>query len=260
MTGVRKVLWPLVLAGCSGLAGPEKAPTGVLRVFAQAGDDGQYVGRPEATFLNTPLASFPDSRDPSDLCQLAALLTIPVGRVENLDAGDSIAFTADGGTAYLYPRADLGGNTVYLPPATFVSLTPGTAVTFQIPGAPGGFPAATFTGLTAPAITQLSPIPRASSASDSVVVTWAPTGDDSSRFEVSLQFATEGATSINRQVLCQWRDDGRAVIAGNLLSEWATTAMRRIEVSRFRAAQRDLGSGGVLYFLATYDMMPEPAP
>lgn len=253
------LLLALGVAGCSGLEEPDAVPVGILHVFAQAGDAGQFVGWPEATFLKALRPELPDSRDSSDICQLADLISIPVGRVENLDAGDSIRFTTDEATVYLYPELDLAGNEHYVPEVAFVSLTPGAVVTFQIPGA-GGFPAAAFTALTAPALTQLSPIPRSTSVSDSVVVTWAPAGDDSTRFEISLQFATEGSTVVNRQVLCQWRDDGRGVIAGTLLTEWATTTVRRIEVSRFRTVQQDLASGAVLYFLATYDTVPEPAP
>ncbi len=254
---------PLVAVGitaCAGLEEPEKFPTAVLRVFAQAGDAGQYGATVEATFLNTARAQYPDSRDVSDLCQLAGLVNLPVTSLENLDAGDSVAFTTDAGTVYLYPRTDLAGNEAYRPATALVSLTPGKPVTFAIPGAAGGFPGTALTALTAPVITQLSPIPTATSTSDSLIVTWALAGDDSSRFEISLQFATEGSTVLNRQVLCQWRDDGSGAIPGSLLTEWATTAIRRIEVSRYRTVLRDLESGAVLYFLATYDLTQEPVP
>ncbi len=255
----RRGWWLLaaLVVGCSGLEPPQKVPTGILRVFSQAGGTGEFVGMPEATFLNAAPSTFPDSRQPTNLCQLADIVNLPVGTSENLDAGDSVAFTSDAGTSYLYPRLDLAGNESYLPATLFVSLTPGTAVTFDIPGAANGFPSTTFTGITAPAIRQLSSIPKTLSVSDSVVVTWAPAGDDSSAFEVALQFAGEVSAIVNRQVLCQWKDDGRGVISGALLSEWITATIRRIEVSRYRTVQRDLAGGGLLYFLATYDTVPE---
>lgn len=255
MTGRGWWLAALLAVGCSGLEEPQKVPTAILRVFSQAGG-----GRPEATFLNAASSTFPDSRQPANLCQLADIVNVTVGTSETLDAGDSIAFTSDVGTAYLYPKLDLAGNESYLPATSFVSLTPGTAVTFDIPGAADGFPTTALTALTAPAITQLSSIPKTLSVSDSIVVTWAPVGDDSSAFEVALQFAAEASAVVSRQVLCQWEDDGRGVIAGPLLSEWITATIRRIEVSRYRTVRRDLAGGALLYFLATYDTVPEPGP
>ncbi|MBI2537987.1 MAG: hypothetical protein HYW06_13710, partial [Gemmatimonadetes bacterium] len=90
-------------------------------------------------------------------------------------------------------------------------------------------------------------------------VTWAPVGDDSSRFEIALLFATENSTVLNRHVLCSWRDDGSGQIAGNLLVEWAVATLKRIEISRYRTVQRDLADG-VLYFIATFDTVPPVAP
>ena len=259
MTGRRWWMVALLVAGCSGLEGPVAVPVAILRVFVQGGDAGQFLGRPEATFANAAAPEFPDSRLPSNLCQLADILNLPIGTVDNLDAGDSIAFDTDAGTTYLYPKLDLAGNEAYSPATSFVSVNPGSAVTFRIPGASGGFPAVTFTALTAPPITQLSHIPTSVLASDSVVVTWAPVGDDSSTVEVALQWATEASAIVSRQLLCQWKDDGRGVIAGAQLSEWITATIRRIEVSRYRTVQQDLEGGGLLYFLATYDTVPEPS-
>jgi len=260
MTGRR--WWPaaLLVAACTGLEEPEKVPIAILRVFAQGAGTAQFVGRPEATFANAAAPEFPDSRLPADLCQLADILNLPVGTTDNLDAGDSIAFDSDAGTTYLYPKLDLAGNESYSPATSFISLNPGAAVTFRIPGATGGFPAVTFTAVTAPPITQLSQIPTSLLVSDSVVVTWAPVGDDSTSLEVALQWAAEASAVVNRQVLCQWKDDGRGVISGAILSEWITATIRRIEVSRYRTFRQDLLGGGLLYFLATYDTVPEPGP
>jgi hypothetical protein len=252
--------WALLAAlaalGCSQLEEPQRIPTAILHLYARTGQ----VGRPEALFLTAPPTEFPDSRLPTGGCQLTDLANLPVGTLSNLDAGDSVAFSSDLGTAYLYPKLDLAGNESYVPATALVGLTPGAAVTFAIPGATDGFPATTFSALTAPAITDLSTIPKTVSVSDSVIVTWAPAGDDSSAFEVALKYATEDAFVVNRQVLCQWRDAGRGVVPGYLLSEWPTANIRRIEVSRYRTFRQDLVGGGVLFFLATFDTLPEPGP
>jgi hypothetical protein len=250
------LLAALVVMGCSKLEEPQKIPTAILHLYAQSGG----LARPEGIFVTAPPQGFPDSRAPIGGCSLADLLNLPVGTLSNLDAGDSIAFISDSGTTYLYPQLDLAGNESYLPIPSFVPLTPGSAVTFQIPGAADGFTSTTFTALTAPAITQLSTIPGTVAVSDSVIVTWSPAGDDSSGVEVALQYGTEDATVPNRQVLCQWKDVGRGVIQGSILSEWTTALIRQIEVSRYRTSQRELAGGGLLFFLATFDLKPQPGP
>ncbi len=246
------VLAALAAAACSKLQEPPSLPTAILHVYAQPGGVGQL----EAVFVGAPPAQFPDSRSPGGACQLADLANLPVGTVSNVDAGDSVAFISDSGTAYLYPTFDPLGNESYVPATSLVRLTPGTAVSFVIPGAAGGFPATSFTAITAAEITQLTFLP----GSDSMVVTWGPAGDDSSSFEVALQYGTEDATTANRQVLCQWRDGGKGVIPGGLLAEWTTAVVRRIAVSRYRTFREDLAGGEVLFFLATYDLTPDVGP
>ncbi len=248
------------LAACSGLGTPETAPFGFLQVLTRA-KNGQPASYAEAAFLNAVQSGYPNSRDTTNVCYVSDLASSGPSTQESLNAGDSVAFTSDGGTVYLFPAVDLVGNTSYLPRTASVPLTPGTEVTFQIPGAQGGFPEASFSGLTPPPITEVgpNPIPTSVAVADSMVMTWAPAGDDSSRIEITLQYGAVGAPALNRQVLCQWRDGGRGVIKGNLLTEWSSASTRRVQMTRFRTAREVLGSGPVLYFLATYDTLP-PLP
>lgn len=255
----RGLLVALAFAGC-GISEPLGTPTGALRVFVRSTDGGEYVGSPEATFFAGTLSGFPNSRAASDTCLLASLTTsTTLNPLNNLDAGDSIAFTTGGGTEYLYPATDLAGSTSYISSTGFIPITPGAAVTFQVPGAVNGFPAATLTSLTAPAITSLSPVSGAPPLDQPLAVTWAPAGDDSSRFEIALKYATEDATMVNRHVLCDWRDDGSGQIAASLLGGWAAATIRRIEVSRYRTLEQQL-PGGALFFIATFDTLPPVAP
>lgn len=251
-------LWVVLLAACSGLGTPETAPFGFLQVLTRA-QAGVPSTHPEATFMNAVPTGYPSSRDTTDLCGVTDIASSGLSTQQSLDAGDSVAFTSDYGTVYLVPTFDILGNTTYQPQTASVGVTPGTEVTFQIPGASGGFPEASMSALTPPALTEVSAIPTSVAASDSMVVTWAPPGDDSSRIEVVLQYGASGIPVVNRQVLCQWRDDGRGVIAGNLLVGWSSAALRQAQVTRFRTAREVLGSGPVLYFIATYDTLP-PLP
>jgi hypothetical protein len=251
--------WLLVVAACTGTSEPQMSPFGFLQVVTRA-QSGQPASVPSATFVNTTESGYPNSRDTTSVCALSNITGGAVSGLESLDAGDSVTFTADRGTVYLYPGTDILGTTTYRAHTNSVSLTPGTEVTFQIPGSPDGFPAATLTALTPVALTELSPIPATVAASDSMVVTWAPPGDDSSRVEVVLQYGAAGVPVVNRQVLCQWRDDGRQAIAGSLLVEWSRASLRQVQVTRFRTIRQAAGSGAVLYFLATYDTLPAPPP
>lgn len=252
------LLWVALLSACSGLGTPETAPFGFLQVLTRA-KNGQPTSFAQATFLNAVQSGYPSSRDTVNVCYVSNIASGTVSTQESLDAGDSVAFTSDHGTFYLLPTFDILGNTTYQPRTASVGVTPGTQVAFQIPGAAGGFPEASVSALTPSAIDEVSPIRTSVPVTDSMVVTWAPVGDDSSRIEVALQYGSAGAPIVDRQVLCQWRDDGRGVIAGNLLAEWSGASSRKAQVTRFRTAREVLGSGPVLYFIATYDTLP-PLP
>jgi hypothetical protein len=250
--------WVVLLAACSGLGTPETAPFGFLQVLTGA-KNGQPASYPQATFLNAVQSGYPNSRDTTDACNVSDLAGGGLSTQESLDAGDSVAFISDHGTVYLVPTFDILGNTSYQPRVASVAITAGTEVTFQVPGRSGGFPEASLSALTPPEIDSMSPIPTSVPVTDSMVVTWAPVGDDSSRIDLSLQFGASGVPTLDRQVFCQWRDDGRGVIRGGLLTEWSHASLRKVQLTRFRTSRQVLGSGPVLYFIATYDTLP-PLP
>lgn len=250
--------WVALLAACSGLGTPETAPFGLLQVFTRA-KGGAPVASPQATFFNAVQSGYPNSRDTANVCAVSDIPGGGLSTLESLDAGDSVGFIWEGGTTYLFPTIDVLGNTSYVPRVASVTLTPGSDVTFEIPGAPGGFPQSSLTAATPPAFTDVSSIPASVPAADSMVVTWAPVGDDSSRIQLLLQYGAANVPVMNRQVLCQWRDDGRGVIRGTLLTEWSSASLKKVQLTRFRTAREVLGPGPVLYLIATYDTLP-PLP
>jgi hypothetical protein len=89
-------------------------------------------------------------------------------------------------------------------------------------------------------------------------VSWEPPGDDSSRLELALQYNAPGTAIPTRQVLCQWADDGSHTVPAELLSEWNTADVKRIEISRFRTSHQYVGDA-VIFFLATFDTTPPVA-
>jgi hypothetical protein len=222
---------------------------------------GGYIAEPQAIFYEAAEPTFPDSRSRGDTCRLGDLVTQGIGQVRSLDAGDSIAFTLGGRTAYLRPvNSGLLGLRTYVA-SDPVEIVPGSPVAFQIPGGRSdGYPAASLSALTAPALTAVSTVPGFLDPDQTAIsVSWAPAGDDSSRFEIALQYASEGSSILNRNVVCQFNDDGQAAISRIFLAEWINSPLRRVEISRYRTALRRVGSG-VLFFLATFDTVASIAP
>jgi hypothetical protein len=245
-----------VIAACGNIL--EELPrtqTGVVNVFVRS-VAGQYVARPEAVFVFSTDGPTAESRATEDTCRIGEVVTartLPSG-LQFLDAGDSIALDVEGTTVYLRPVTALG-YTSYVLATADLSITPGASVTFTIPGATDGFPPATISSLTPPALESLSPIPAAPPLDQPLAVTWTPAGDDSSRFEIALQYVVEGATLPNRQILCEWRDDGSSAVPPGLLGEWVATDVRRVEVTRYRTRRETVGEA-VLLLLATFDSVP----
>jgi hypothetical protein len=82
-------------------------PLGLLSVLTRSNADGQYVARPEGAFVYTTSGSPGDSRSTLDTCLLAEYDPI-LQSPEQLDAGDSIIFTAGSGTTLLRPDNSFG--------------------------------------------------------------------------------------------------------------------------------------------------------
>jgi hypothetical protein len=225
-------------------------PLGLVSAFVGSAD-GQYVVRPEGTFVLATEGPTADSRSTLDTCLLGPY-DPAFQPPEQVEAGDSIIFTAGATTAILRP--ELGVVTRYVANPAAFPLVPGTAVTFTIPGVVAGFPASAISALTPPAVTTLTPFPNVPSATDPLTLQWEPVGDDSSRFEVLLLYATAGSLNFNEQVVCDWRDDGSGTIRPELLSSWRESEFKRAEVTRYRT-QREMIDDAVLFLLTTFDTL-----
>jgi len=252
-----------VLAGALAAAGcgeptstTPPIPIGLLSVLTRSNADGQYIAQPEAAFVYTTAGAPGDSRSTLDTC-VVGVYDPTLRSPEQLDGGDSIVFTAGSATTVLRPDNSFG-IIRYIANPLAQPLAPGTAVSFTIPGAAGGFPAGQISSVTPPAITTLSPIPAIPSSTDPLMVSWEPVGDDSSRFEVLLLYAEPGSQDLNRQVVCDWRDDGGGTIRAELLAGWTQSEMRRAEVTRYRTRLVEIGDA-LLFLLTTFDTVPELA-
>jgi len=233
-------------------------PTGAVTVYGSSAGGG-YVARPEGAFLLAPNPPTTDSRSPPDSCVAGGWAPLTIGAVDDLDAGDSIVVTFDGVPAVLRPVDRYGFNQYVLARDT-VSYVPGAAVSITIPGAVGGFPAATISSVMPPAITSVTAVPAQPSTTEPFTVTWGPAGGAEYTFEVLLLYSLEGI-DFDSQVVCSWVDDGEGVIPGELLQSWADTEFqRRVEVTRYRTERQEIGEH-VLFLLTTYDTLPPiPSP
>ena len=247
-------------AGCSEPTfSVPTVPVGVLSVFSRS-QSGAYIARPQGLFALAESAPSADSRSTADTCQLGPYVpqsTIP--SVEQINAGDSILFDVAGSASTVLRPINEFGIIVYATVPREIGFTPGAEVRFTVPGVPGGFPESEITSLTPSAITSLSPIPSRPSLEQPLTVSWEPAGDDSSRFEVLLIYAAQGANAYNQQLVCDWRDDGAGTIRSELLGGWSLSEDQRIEVTRYRTQRQELG-GAFLMLLTTFDTLPPLAP
>lgn len=249
----------VVPAGCrEATFSSPTVPVGVLTLFARSAN-GSYVARPEGLFAQAGSAPSADSRSTVDTCQVGDYVPQSTNiSLDQIDAGDSLLFAAGPETTVLRPVRRFG-ITVYTAEPPDVDIVPGTAVSFTIPGTAGGFPAVAISSLTPPAVTALTPISARPSSDEPLIVNWEPVGDDSSRFEVLLIYATQGTIAFNEQVVCDWRDDGSGTIRSALLAGWVLSELQRVEVSRYRTQLRVMGDT-VLFLLATFDTVPQVVP
>jgi hypothetical protein len=232
-------------------------PLGLLSVLTRSNADGQYVARPEAAFVYTTAGAPGDSRSTLDTC-LLGVYDPSLQSPEQLDAGDSIVFTAGSETTILRPDNSFG-IIRYIANPLEQPLVPGTSVSFTIPGALGGFPEGEIGSATPPAISSLTPRPAIPSSTDPLILNWEPVGDDSSRFEVLMLYASPGALDYDTQIVCDWRDDGSGTIRPEFLTGWAVSELRRVEVTRYRTRLEMIGDA-LLFLLTTFDTVPPIAP
>lgn len=231
-------------------------PTGLVTVYGTSAAGG-YVARPEGVFFPVPNPPTTDSRSPPDVCSAGVWAPQTIGPVDDLNAGDSIVVTLAGVPAVLRPVNRYGFNQYVLARDT-VSYTPGAAVSVAIPGAAGGFPAATISSVMPPAVTRVTAVPAQPPTTEPFTVTWEPAGGGDYTFELLLLYSLEGI-DYDSQIVCSWVDDGQAAIPVDLLQGWAQSEFqRRIEVTRFRTARQLIGDN-ILYLLVTYDTLP-PVP
>ncbi len=227
--------------------------------------EGQQQGPqavPVALFARTAGVEVADSRVRQDTCRLQQYTNEPAPFPSGfifVNAGANVAFTTDLGQGTLMPQNVSGFEQYALAQGVGVPYTPGSQVTFTVPGAADGFPSTTFTAPTAPAF-QLGPTP--SNPAAGMALTWTPAGDDSTTMIISLQYADQSLPQLNSQILCSLVDDGSYTIPSNLLGGWRESSLRRVQASRYRTTLRraPMDNNTRLFLFASYTMTRNNVP
>lgn len=254
----------VALSACLNTDAPTRRDDGYIAVNLPATEQGGATAK--ALFFVDPggLRFLPNSRFPADTCGIRPFAPgsgplVPLG-VQYLFAGDSITMQTDSATAFLMPSASPDGSISYeLSGQDAVPITPGSEVTFSIPGAPDGYPPSTLAGLTAGPYT-LGPIDTLPDETVGLSISWSPAGDDSSAVNLSLQYATQGSSVLDEQIFCSLRDDGAYMIPARLIDGWrSSTGPRHVDSYRWRST---IGAGQtqLLGIVAQYNVSKSTFP
>jgi hypothetical protein len=252
----------LALAACDDLSTDvQEVKYGVITVVAETAVGGSgFVTSPVGTFYVAGAGPLPDSKSTADFCRIDPYNPAPPAppQVQNINAGPSITFRK-GATVESMAPVPQGNVTTYVLTQS-VPFVPGEVVTFEIPGAEGGFPSSAATTNTAPAII-FEGVDAEPESGVPLTVRWNA-GDDSSRVEIALRYATNGSTTLNELIYCQFADDGEHTINDGLLGGWrnANEDNRETAANRFRTNLQVIDDAALLVYSVAQATIPINAP
>ena len=171
---------------------------------------------------------------------------------EYIEAGDAITARFNGPTATLAKQA-VSGRILYELADEPLEFTPGQTISFTIPGAVRGFPERVVTARTAEAFVA-DPITLPTSTSEDLVVTWDPGVDGTgAAMFYSIRYSSSGATSLDTQIACVFRDDGSGVVPATLLTAFRDSSIRQAIAQRARVTAERVGDA-VTHVTSTFEV------
>jgi hypothetical protein len=235
--------------------GPSSVWGFVVMEATQSG--GSHFTNPEGLFFRGNLAAVPNADfTTQDSCADGPYSSGGgLSGVSFLDAGPSVEAIIGGVTTTL-SRTTTEDGLSYLP-AIPVPFTPGDSIVVNIDGVAGGFPGGTIRAKTAEAFDFPTIVPPG--GTETILLNWSVPQDPRSAMVVSLRYAGTGST-INRQVLCTFLDDGVDSIPFRWHTNWSSSAgPREVVATRLRthyvaAADANLG------VVSTYQVPTPPNP
>lgn len=251
----------VLVAGCNLSSGINTSrPIGVIQMVANPDTTNGFSTNPTVAFLNNVNLILPNSQGAPDSCVDSVLTqqeAVPP-LVGNIGGGTAITAQSDLATATL-PAALVSGGTRYQLANGDLALryTPGQSVVFTIPGDPNGFPAMTFSAVTATSFT-LGPIET--NPTNDLHLTWGPVQDPlNSALVISLEYSSSPSSSAaDRQIYCAVKDDGAFDVPSTLAEKWknSSAAARTVTAYRWRSTIQ-VQNSAVIAAYSHYNAVPK---
>jgi hypothetical protein len=176
-----------------------------------------------------------------------------------LDAGTPVT-TLIGTRLDTLPRVTGTTSTLYVKPnGETIPYTPGDSMVVTIPGAVGGYPAATIRAKTAEAFNaDTIPVPAGSEA---IQLRWDRGHDLGSAMIVELRYNPTGGSQPTRELLCSYTDDGVDSIPFRQHQPWSsgTASAREVVFTRLRTNFINV-SNGLLEVISTFQRPTPTVP
>ncbi|HEX9565040.1 MAG TPA: hypothetical protein VF981_13745 [Gemmatimonadaceae bacterium] len=248
------------IAACDdSLQGVSRQDTwGFVLVSTQKSGTGAHFAVAEGLFFKGNLSSVPNADFTGDTCADGFFSEgNNLGGVTYLDAGLSVEAILSGTTNEL-ERTSTSEGLSYLLPTETTPFNPGDSIFVTVPGASGGFPAATIRAKTAEPFTFPTIDPPG--GTETILLNWTAPDDARSAIIVSLRYQAPGTSTFNRHVLCTFQDDGLDSIPFRWHENWTTSAGERVVVAtRLRTHYVAAGAAN-LGVISTYQVPTPPHP
>jgi hypothetical protein len=233
---------------------------GFITVAAAKTPGGVYKTAPIGQFFRGVINGVPNAEIRFDSC-IPELAYSPTGEIVSgvtfLDAGDQITAQFGSGAPDPLPRLTSATSTTYqVPSGNYLPYTPGDSIIVKIPGATAGYPASEIHGKTAEPFTIDPIVPPA--GTETIQLHWTPATDGNSAMILSLRYAPPGGSTINRQLLCSFHDDGADSIPFRQHRYWSDedVPLREVVATRLRTSILSR-TDGVLEILSRFQV-PTP--
>lgn len=232
------VLGVIAVAGCDLSTNlPTSQRLGVITV-SEFGSGDSATLRAVGEFIQTgPNVQFPipNTAAVDDNCDVRDYNGPPQEgppvKLDNLNAGASIAVATDKVDASMVPTVNSAGSVVYSIPSGPIPFTPGSQISFEVPGDSGGFPAQSLKVNTLVAPT-LAPIER--HPDGDMHLSWSPAGNTGGAVQLEFLFSSDSGLTPDKMMFCDLRDDGEHDIPKGVSRDWADSPDEAQSLSGFR--------------------------
>jgi hypothetical protein len=242
----------------TGLPGATGTPIAIVLMNARAKGAG-YTTYPKVNFYSVGSATFSYSTVWSDTCITSAYDSTAVGAntARQIGAGAYLIATVSGATDSLY-KAATGDQTYHSNRIAGLPFNPGDSVLFNVGGDAAGFPAIQAMAKTAESFTIVRPtIPP---SGQPMLVSWTPATDNNAAMYIALLYNAGGGTALNRQIFCDFHDDGQGTVQAGLLAALASSSVPFVVHAQRVRTNLLLGPGSVSSYMNIISTFEVPTP